>query len=350
MFLDPCSCQSSSQPPAFFIPTMSTPTRPVNIRPGTPQSVNVDGSSISGSPNIQALRAQYGTPPVPNIPPRNLPVNSPSINIGVRGSGSGRPSVAGTPIIGGIRMQAPGGPGSGTRTPASGYENPFEELTDEEKARILRRHLVSREQRDHQLDRKSSFGSFTDRGEGPSISKRQSIGAVRDQAVAREDSEPFPIPYHTPGADLTHNIYKWHADQVRGARPRSSSFAGSTRSSVNPAFANIHEPGGFRRNYLLMRAHEQGEEEPEMVSSFIEFLYLFGHFVNTIIPTFCVLADDWLSRLVKIWRKSRRRTKRLSFRMRRRVCKGHLLRRSLRFRRLFALSPIWPNHTMKQRL
>ena len=277
---------------AFFIPTdMSTPTRPVNIRPGTPQSLNVDGSPISGSPNVRALRAQFGTPPVPNIPPRNVPVNSSSINIGVHGSGSGRPSVAGTPIIGGIRMQAPGGPGSGTRTPASGYENPFEELTDEEKARILRRHLVSREQREHQLDRKSSFGSFNDRGEGPSISKRQSLGAVRDTAVAREDSEPFPIPYHTPGADLTHNIYKWHADQRRGARPRSASFAGSTRSSVNPTFANIHEPGGFRRNYLLMRAHEQGEEQPEMVTSFIEFIYLFGHFVNIPSLIFCAFSN-----------------------------------------------------------
>lgn len=338
-------------PSAFFIPAdMSTPTRPVNIRPGTPQSVNFDGSPLSGSPNIRALRAQYGTPPVPNIPPRNVPVNSPGINIGAHGSGSGRPSVAGTPIIGGIRMQAPGGPGSGTRTPASGYENPFEELTDEEKARILRRHLVSREQREHQLDRKSSFGSFTDRGEGPSLSKRQSISAVRDQAVAREDSEPFPIPYHTPGADLTHNIYKWQADQRRGARPRSASFAGSTRSSVNPTFANIHEPGGFRRNYLLMRAHEQGEEQPEMVSSFIEFLYLFGHFVSAIVPVFCAFSNSWLSRPVKIWRKLRRRTKKLSVRMRRGVCKGPLLRRRLRFRRHFALSLIWPNHTMRRHL
>jgi proton-coupled amino acid transporter len=257
---------------------MSTPTRPVNIRPGT--SRNGDGSPISGSPNVRALRGQYGTPPVPNIPPRNIPVSSPNINIGILGSGSPRPSAPGTPIIGGIRMHAPGGPGSGTRTPASGYENPFEELTDEEKARILRRHLVSREEREHQLDRKSSFGSFADRGEGPSRSKRQSINASRDPILAREDSDPFPIPYHTPGADLTHNIYKWQSDQRRLARPRSSSFAGSTHSNANPAFANIHEPGGFRRNYLLMRAHEQGEEEPEMVSSFIEFLFLFGHFVN----------------------------------------------------------------------
>ena len=57
-------------------------------------------------------------------------------------------------------MQAPGGPGSGTRTPASGYENPFEELTDEEKARILRRHLVSREQREHISKRRDCFFTY----------------------------------------------------------------------------------------------------------------------------------------------------------------------------------------------
>jgi len=266
-FLGP---SASASPLSFFIPTdMSTPTRPVNIRPGTPQSQNGEDFSISGSPGLRALRLHYGTPPVPNIPPRNIPISS----------SSNRPSAAGTPIIGGIRIQAPGGPGSGTRTPASGYENPFEELTEEEKARILRRHLVSREQREQQLDRKSSFGSFTDRGEGPSKNKQN---VARDSVPATEESETFPIPYHTPGADLTHNIYKWHSDQRRAARPRASSFAGSTHSSVNPVFANIHEPGGFRRNYLLMRAHEQGEEEPEMVSSFIEFLYLFGHFVSAI--------------------------------------------------------------------
>ena len=335
--------------PSFSSPTnMSTPTRPVNIRPGTSQSQNIDGSPISGSPNIRALRAQYGTPPVPNIPPRNIPADSSSTNIGIHGFGSRHPSVAGTPIIGGIRMQAPGGPGSGTRTPTSGYENPFEDLTDEEKARILRRHLVSREQREQQLDRKSSFGSFADRGEGPSRSKP--LNAARDPVVAEEDTEAFPISYHTPGADLTHNIYKWQADQRRGARPRAASFSGSTRSSVNPTFANIHEPGGFRRNYLLMRAHEQGEDQPEMVSSFIEFLYLFGHFVNIITLIFSVVSNAWSLRLAKIWKKSKRRTKRLPFRMKRRVCAGPLPRRRLRFRGLFALSLIWSRHTMRQRL
>lgn len=328
---------------------MSTPTRPVNIRPGTPR--DNDSSSVSGSPNIRALRAQYGTPPVPNIPPRNIPLSSSNINIGALGSGSPRPSAPGTPIIGGIRMHAPGGPGSGTRTPASGYENPFEELTDEEKARILRRHLVSRQERDQQLERQPSIGSFADRGEGPSRSKRQSINAGRDQILTGEDSEPFPIPYHTPGADLTHNIYKWQSDQRRFARARSASFAGSTNSNANPAFANIHEPGGFRRNYLLMRAHEQGEEQPEMASSFIEFLYLFGHFVNiTLLVFVCLLSNAWVSRLVKIWKKSKKRTKRLSLRMRRVVYGGPLVQQRGRFHLPFTFLLILPNRTTRQHL
>ena len=248
-------------------------------------------------------------------------------------------------------MQAPGGPGSGTRTPASGYENPFEELTDEEKARILRRHLVSKEQREHQLDRKSSFGSFTDRGEGPSKSKRQSVNAGRDPVLTSEDSETFPIPYHTPGADLTHNIYKWQSDQRRSVRPRAASFAGSTHSNVNPAFANIHEPGGFRRNYLLMRAHEQGEEQPEMVSSFIEFLYLFGHFVNivSLIPCACC-SNERLIRLVKIWRKSKRKTRKLWLRMRRKTYAGPSFGRKRGSHRLFTLGLTRPNPTTRLRL
>ena len=52
---------------------------------------------------------------------------------------------------------------------------------------------------------------------------------------------------------------------------------------VDPAFEHIHEPGGFRRNYLLLKASEQGVEQPEMLSNFVDFLYLFGHFVSIFI-------------------------------------------------------------------
>ncbi len=35
------------------------------------------------------------------------------------------------------------------------------------------------------------------------------------------------------------------------------------------AFENIHEPGGFRRNYVLRRAEEQGLDEPRVTENFI---------------------------------------------------------------------------------
>lgn len=49
----------------------------------------------------------------------------------------------------------------------------------------------------------------------------------------------------------------------------------------DPVFEHIHEPGGFRRNYVLLQGaiHEE-REQPQILNNFIEFLYLFGHFVS----------------------------------------------------------------------
>lgn len=76
----------------------------------------------------------------------------------------------------------------------------------------------------------------------------------------------------------SHDIYKWHSGQQR--RPRAASFAGSSNAPQDPAFEHIHQPGGFRRNYLLLRANEQGADEPRMLNSFIDFLFIFGHYVS----------------------------------------------------------------------
>jgi proton-coupled amino acid transporter len=79
--------------------------------------------------------------------------------------------------------------------------------------------------------------------------------------------------------EYRHDIYKWHADQQRAARQRAVSFH-ALRAPQDPAFEHIHEPGGFRRNYLLLRADEQGDSVPPMTETFIDFLTLFGHFVS----------------------------------------------------------------------
>lgn len=81
---------------------------------------------------------------------------------------------------------------------------------------------------------------------------------------------------------MTHNIYKWQADKRRqAARPRAASFSGSHNSTPDPVFQHLHEPGGFRRNYLLTRSgNEHGELPHAVPRNFIEFLYLFGHFAG----------------------------------------------------------------------
>ena len=64
------------------------------------------------------------------------------------------------------------------------------------------------------------------------------------------------------------------------------SFAGPSSAPPDPAFEHIHEPGGFRRNFVLLRANEQGVEEPRILNNFIDFLYIFGHFVSPLEPWF----------------------------------------------------------------
>lgn len=80
-------------------------------------------------------------------------------------------------------------------TPASGELN-LDDLPDEEKARIIRKHLVSRGDRLQDSPR-GSMSAGSDSGQ---LSKQPSSSQLRFQ---REDTESFPVPYHAPGADVT---------------------------------------------------------------------------------------------------------------------------------------------------
>ncbi|KAJ6545038.1 vacuolar amino acid transporter 4 [Mycena vulgaris] len=266
---------------------MSSPSKPVNI---TSRAVNpVDGvpgslSTPYGTPDLRALRAQYaGTPPPPNIPPRNIAVPSlrPQVSdASLVPAADGQPGSFGG-ISAALRPRTPHGNGSDTPLNLD-----LDDLPDEEKARVLRRHLVSKEARQNQGgEAKSTPASELDvplgSQAGGSGSRRSSSGAQVNSHVQREDTEPFPIPYHAPGADVTHDIYKWHSDQRKlAARGRAASLITPRPTTPDPAFEHIHEPGGFRRNYVIMRATERGEEEPRILNNFIEFLYIFGHFAG----------------------------------------------------------------------
>jgi proton-coupled amino acid transporter len=124
------------------------------------------------------------TPPVPNIPR------------------FGTPGLAGTPgSLGGLRPSGAGTPGSFTSGVAGGRlgtpDVNVHELPDEEKARVLRRHLMSREERE----------AAAAAGQAGAGSRRESdASAVRrpSTVVRRQDTEAFPVPFEAPGADVTY--------------------------------------------------------------------------------------------------------------------------------------------------
>ncbi|CAK5268269.1 unnamed protein product [Mycena citricolor] len=273
----------------FLFAIMTTPSKPVTIA-GRPRAEPIDGVSGSfsttyGTPELRALRAQYaGTPPPPNIPLRAPGSASPAPGV--------RPlpdvPMQGSPASAALGLPASFSSASPALQPRTERSNSnttatpnidLEELTDEEKARVLRLHLVSKQEREAAAGGAASSDVEAPVG-GPS-SRRSSFRAPQAPREAEAEPETFPIPYHAPGADVTHDIYKWQSDQRRlAARTRSHSVVLPPSTAQHPAFEHIHEPGGFRRNYLLLRASERGEDQPPILNNFIEFLYIFGHFAG----------------------------------------------------------------------
>lgn len=196
------------------------------------------------------------------------------------------------------------------------------EIPEEEKLRILRKHLVSAEERQqatpspgdgvspggshagsiHTGGGGSGFsfpapGAAAGGGGGSGVSRASGTktpdpGAsgvarsIRDDAgdadgTAENGGETFPIPYDAPGGDVTHGIYKYQQTSLRAARRASFSAPPVRRNtSLDPSLAHIHEPGGFRRQFVINSARERGEQAPRVLKSFVDFLYLYGHFAG----------------------------------------------------------------------
>ncbi|WVQ96757.1 hypothetical protein IAU59_003864 [Kwoniella sp. CBS 9459] len=181
------------------------------------------------------------------------------------------------------------------------------DVTNEEKAKVLRRHLVSADERGASAGGSGAGASKagTPGGESPgqggsTPTRDLAIDEVNNGATEiegesgvsgygsmgthpRDDSEQFPIPYDAPGGDVTHDLYKWQHEHRPHQPVRSASFSHIPldRSAIlDPTLAHIKEPGGFRRNFVVNRAQEQGLEAPTMVRNVVDFLFLYGHFAG----------------------------------------------------------------------
>jgi solute carrier family 36 (proton-coupled amino acid transporter) len=195
---------------------MTSPTRPVNITSprftigasvGTPGSRRGPGSrgspigtphhgSATGTPDVRSLRAQYiGTPTLPNIPPRTgtpRPTTTPpsTEHLVFTGGAPGR-----VPSVSGISARRPTGIGLGLGvddTPSPDPSIDIESFPEHEKVKVLRKHLVSREERQG-----SNNGS-------DGVPSRQPSSSQLARVARQEDSEAFPVSYRTPGADITY--------------------------------------------------------------------------------------------------------------------------------------------------
>lgn len=209
----------SPRSPLFLSTTMTSPSKPLSIK--SPRTQPVDevptqqSSPPAGTPDLRALRAHYiGTPQIPNIPPRGTPgARTPIVRPGTPStpaqptvdtpsSPSHRPT---DPVVGGI---------SATRRPsfgahASGSPAPdvppldLDGLPDEEKAKVVARHLVLKDERTKSDQSKASGPSDPNSSRSRPSSQQSNPSQSQNNGKAKDTSEPFSIPYDTPGAAVT---------------------------------------------------------------------------------------------------------------------------------------------------
>ncbi|KAL1408401.1 hypothetical protein Q8F55_005213 [Vanrija albida] len=268
---------SSSGPPAAASSFVNTP--PVQQIPVRPPRASF--SSTSRRPSMAAAAA--GGESDPNLLGTRTSLSGRSFSSALTASRDPTPNPASGDNDDPFDETEPG-----ASTPAAG-ESAFsniDEVPDEEKARVLRRHLMTADERGSKSSTPALRVSPSGSPSGGSIAGPPSDAPPGDSSASgygstsKRDDDAFPIPYDAPGMDVTHDLYKWQNDH-RPRPGRSASFSHADRSDiVDPTLQHIKEPGGFRRNFVSARAAERGDDAPPMVRNVIDFLYLYGHFAG----------------------------------------------------------------------
>jgi proton-coupled amino acid transporter len=103
--------------------------------------------------------------------------------------------------------------------------------------------------------------------------------------AASEDD--YTTSHHLQGGSITRDIYKWQEDYENQVRiRRSQSFHALSDAENGEGVSNLLTPGGFRRNFLVQKAIQEGREPPNLLTNnFIDFLALYGHFAGDYYPS-----------------------------------------------------------------
>lgn len=257
-----------------------------------------------------ATATPYGSPGVPQIP---LPASLAQAQASPYGSPR-----TGSPFL---RPDAPS-PAPPTPAPVS-----IDDLSEADKARIVRRHLVSAEEQRAAAHLHAETSAITSHA-GSSPTASSSWAAARgDEDRSNASSidhfagdDEFPTPYARQGGDVVAPVYKWAAQQgteglgvgAGGGSPaggtpnlrRSKSLVSITSSArrvshsagerpvvveggeVEPdenasgmGVREILEPGGFRRDFVIRRMASRGDGPApagRFTRSFVDFLSLYG--------------------------------------------------------------------------
>jgi proton-coupled amino acid transporter len=163
----------------------NNPPEPMSIRNVRDSDVQQPQSSVNPSATGTPAAQRYGTPPVANIPPRMFGSPRPPSTVPNYGSVPQRPL-----------FNPASGSGSGTATPVVNAAD----AEEAERARVLRRHLVSAEERTDASRRPSAGGLSLAR---PAFLARRPSSDAASANPTPGPAEPFPLPYGSSGGDVT---------------------------------------------------------------------------------------------------------------------------------------------------
>lgn len=188
---------------------MSTPSKPLSIGSPhlRPRLDNETEEPVSQTPDLRQLRQQFGTPPTwAAIPPFRSPGTVTPLAVG----SPARPSSSADARSQNIRqITSPlaADAVTGTSTPLEVPD--LATLGEEEKIKVLRKHLVSREQRlghSRGASNHSQLSSGRPSLHEPNSNRSHSRQASRPSSPgpSKNNSEPFPLPYNALGGDITY--------------------------------------------------------------------------------------------------------------------------------------------------